>query len=78
MKNPGLAAVISFFFPGIGQFYNGQFGKGVVFLVADLINLLLILALGLGFVTGLIVAVIAAWDAYRSAEAINQEAQRVK
>lgn len=78
MKNPGLAAVISFFFPGIGQFYNGQFGKGVVFLVVDLINLLLILALGLGFVTGLIVAVIAAWDAYRSAEAINQKAQRVK
>jgi TM2 domain-containing membrane protein YozV len=33
MKNAGLAAVLSFFWPGLGQFYNGQFLKGIVFLV---------------------------------------------
>lgn len=28
-KNPGLAAVLSFFFMGLGQIYNGQIAKGV-------------------------------------------------
>ena len=31
-KNPGLAAVLSFFYPGLGQFYNGHFLKGIFFL----------------------------------------------
>ena len=33
-KNPGLAAIISFFFPGLGQIYNGEIGKGILFIVA--------------------------------------------
>lgn len=36
-KNPVLAAVLSFFFPGVGQIYNGDVGKGVVLLVADFV-----------------------------------------
>jgi TM2 domain-containing membrane protein YozV len=28
-KSPGLAFLFSFLYPGIGQFYNGQIGKGV-------------------------------------------------
>jgi TM2 domain-containing membrane protein YozV len=29
LKNPGLAAVLSFFISGLGQIYNGQIAKGV-------------------------------------------------
>jgi len=28
-KNPGVAAVLSFFFSGLGQIYNGQILKGI-------------------------------------------------
>ena len=32
-KNPGLAAVLSFFYMGLGQIYNGQISKGIIFIV---------------------------------------------
>jgi len=38
MKNSGLAAVLSFFFTGLGQIYNGQIGKGVVLIIIQIIN----------------------------------------
>ncbi len=28
-RNPGVAAVLSFFWPGVGQIYNGELGKGL-------------------------------------------------
>ncbi len=31
--SPGIAAVLSFFVPGVGQFYNGSFLRGVFWLV---------------------------------------------
>jgi TM2 domain-containing membrane protein YozV len=34
LKNPGYAAVFSFFWPGLGQIYNGQILKGLLFFVA--------------------------------------------
>ena len=33
MRNPGLAALLSFIIPGLGQFYNGQFLWGIVWLI---------------------------------------------
>ena len=33
-KNPGLAAVLSFFWPGLGQIYNGTIGKGLMMMAA--------------------------------------------
>ena len=38
MKSPGLAAVLSFFICGLGQIYNGQILKGLVFLVAYFVS----------------------------------------
>lgn len=32
-KNPGLAAVLSLFVPGVGQIYNGAFLRGLFWLV---------------------------------------------
>jgi TM2 domain-containing membrane protein YozV len=33
MKNPGLAAVLSAVLPGLGQFYNGDFLRGIFWLI---------------------------------------------
>ena len=34
-KNPSLAWMLSFLVPGVGQFYNGDVGKGIGFLAAN-------------------------------------------
>ena len=33
MRNPGTAAVLSFFLPGVGQLYNGTWGRAIVWFV---------------------------------------------
>ena len=33
MRNPGTAAVLSAVLPGIGQFYNGDFLRGIFWLI---------------------------------------------
>ena len=33
MRNPGLAAVLSFLVPGVGQLYNGTFLRGLFWLI---------------------------------------------
>ena len=38
MRNPIIAAVLSLIVAGLGQIYNGQITKGVLFIVAQLIN----------------------------------------
>ncbi len=30
IKNPNVAAILSFFFPGLGQIYNGQIAIGII------------------------------------------------
>ncbi|NWJ97744.1 MAG: TM2 domain-containing protein [Chloroflexi bacterium] len=32
-KNPGRAVLLSAFIPGMGQFYNGEWAKGIFFLL---------------------------------------------
>jgi TM2 domain-containing membrane protein YozV len=70
MKNAGLAAVLSFLIPGLGQIYNGQILKGLVIVVIQLINAALTSIL-IGFITYPIVLVYAVYDAYRVANRIN-------
>jgi len=67
-KNPFLAAFLSFLIGGLGQFYNGEFGKGVLFLVVELVGG--IFTLGVGY---FIVMIISVFDAYASAQNINEE-----
>jgi TM2 domain-containing membrane protein YozV len=38
MRNPIQAAVLSLIIAGLGQIYNGQIGKGVIFIILQLIN----------------------------------------
>ncbi len=38
VKSPGLALVLSLVLPGLGQFYNSEIGKGILFIVLDLLD----------------------------------------
>jgi TM2 domain-containing membrane protein YozV len=70
-KDPGVAVLCSFFFPGAGQLYNGQVGKGLAFIVATIVNFFL-LFVGIGFLTGLATWIWGMIDAHGSAERINR------
>ena len=75
-KNPGLAAVFSFFYMGLGQIYNGQIGKGIAFIIAYTISFVLMFII-IGFITTPILFIYGMYDAYKSAEKINRDlAQR--
>ncbi|MEW6771832.1 MAG: hypothetical protein AB1330_10665 [Bacillota bacterium] len=69
-KNPGLAAVLSFFFAGLGQIYNGQIGKGIGLIIAELISGLLCTVI-VGFLLLPVVWIYAIYNAYKTAEKIN-------
>jgi len=70
-KSEGLAAVLSFFIPGLGQVYNGQIGKGiVVFIVFAICSGLMILLIG--FILAPLCWVWNVYDAYSTAKKINQ------
>ena len=70
-KNPGLAAVASFFFAGLGQIYNGEITKGLLLMAIQIVNVVLMIFL-IGFVLYLIVWVYGIWDAYTTAERYNE------
>ena len=73
IKSPGLAAVLSFLWGGLGQIYNGEIGKGLLIMFVQFINALLMLVL-IGFFTWPIVWIWGIYDAYKTAERINAEA----
>jgi TM2 domain-containing membrane protein YozV len=75
LKNPGVAAVLSFFIAGLGQIYNGQIGKGIGFIIAYFISALLMFVL-IGFITTPILWIWGMVDAYKTAERINREQAR--
>ena len=71
MKNPGVAAVLSFFICGLGQIYNGQIFKGIVVIICYALSWALTYVL----IGWLIVPVLWIWgiyDAYKNAERINK------
>jgi TM2 domain-containing membrane protein YozV len=70
-KNPGVAAVLSFLWVGLGQIYNGQLGKGLLFIVLQIINCFLLLVL-IGFITVPAFWIYGIYDAYTTAEKINR------
>jgi TM2 domain-containing membrane protein YozV len=62
VKNPGTAAVLSLLIPGVGQFYNGDFWRGLFWLIVTPG-----LWIGSGGLLGWICHVIASITAYRRA-----------
>ncbi len=74
-KSPGVAAVLSFLWCGLGQIYNGDIGKGVMFLIFSLVAAALCFLL-IGF---FIVPVLWLWsiiDAYNAADSHNRRYSR--
>jgi TM2 domain-containing membrane protein YozV len=69
-KSPGLAAVLSFFWAGLGQIYNGEISKGIVLIIAYAISCGL-MALAVGFFTTPVLWIYGMVDAYRTAEKFN-------
>ena len=63
MKDPGLAAVLSFFIPGVGQIYNGKILRGVFWLIITPG-----MWIGTGGLLGWVCHIISAWTAYRWAK----------
>ena len=70
MKSPATAAVLSVFIPGVGQIYNGDFLRGLFWLIVTPG-----LWIGSGGLLGWICHLIAAWTAYHRAEKKNLEAR---
>ena len=70
-KEPIVSVILSFVFPGLGQFYNGNSTKGTYFIILAIVSLVLTLIL----IGGLIYLLVWLWsiiDAYNSAEKINK------
>lgn len=74
-KNPGLAAVLSFFWMGLGQIYNGQIAKGIFFIIAYAISWILMFII-IGFITTPLLFIYGVYDAYHSAKTINEDLAR--
>jgi predicted Zn finger-like uncharacterized protein len=70
-KNSGLAAVLSFFWTGLGQIYNGQIFLGLMLICAQFVCVLLCFVL-IGFPLLAILWIWGIYDAYNTAEAINR------
>ena len=70
-KNPGFAAVLSFFIPGLGQIYNGQIMKGIIFIVLASIFATLTVVL-IGYVLYPLFWIYNLYDAYNTARRINE------
>lgn len=70
MKNPTLAAILSFLFMGLGQFYNGEVKKGIIFLVLYIISIVL-MSFFVGFITTPVLWIWGMVDAYKSAKKSN-------
>jgi len=69
-KNPGVAAVLSFFWAGLGQIYNGEILKGICFMVLYAFSVLLCFVL-IGFIILPVVWGMGMWDAYNTAKRYN-------
>lgn len=67
-RNPGLAAVLSAIIPGIGQFYNGDFLRGIFWLIVTPG-----LWIGSGGFLGWVCHVIAAFTAHSRAKLKNSQ-----
>lgn len=74
-KNSGISAVLSFIWPGLGQVYNGQIGKGIAIMLIQFVLLVFSVFIVTLIITLPAMFAIWAWniyDAYSIAEKINR------
>jgi TM2 domain-containing membrane protein YozV len=58
--SPGVAAVLSFFFPGVGQIYRGKLLKGIFWLIAVVLGYIMFVF------PGIVLHIICIYNAYES------------
>ena len=69
-KSAGVAVILSFFLPGLGQIYNGQIGKGIGMIILSVIFWLLSsIVIGIPFY--IILWIYGMYNAYSTANKIN-------
>ena len=71
MRSPLIAAILSLIVAGLGQIYNGQIGKGAIFILIQLINGVLTAVL-IGWLLLPLVGLWAMIDAYITAKRNNE------
>ena len=71
MRSPLIAAILSLIVAGLGQIYNGQIGKGAIFIFIQLINGALTAVL-IGWLLLPLVRLWAMIDAYMTAKRNNE------
>lgn len=85
LKNPGIAAVLSFFFPGLGHVYNGKVAIGAMITIVEISIVAIIILLtrssdviyGLVLlVVGIILWIYSMYNSYDIAEDINYKQYR--
>ena len=69
-KSPELAIFLSFLHAGWGQIYNGQIAKGVVLMIIQFVNYLLMFVL-IGFPLAFATWLYSMWDANNVARGFN-------
>ncbi|MBR0272243.1 MAG: zinc ribbon domain-containing protein [Methanobrevibacter sp.] len=69
-KNPVVALILSFIFPGLGQLYNNQNHKGITLIIAYIVSGILTLLL-IGIILAILIWIYGMYDAFISAKAIN-------
>jgi TM2 domain-containing membrane protein YozV len=77
-KKPSTAAMLSLLFPGLGQIYIGEVGKGVIFIVICLVVGAFQLSVGMLsrvsvylLFAQLILSIWLAWDGYETTKRMN-------
>jgi len=70
-KSEVLAAILSLLFTGLGQIYNGQIAKGIIYMIIGIICAALGVVL-IGFILYPLFWIYNIFDAYRTAQNINR------
>jgi TM2 domain-containing membrane protein YozV len=73
LPSPGVAAVLSFFIPGLGQIYKGKVGAGIVWLICTIAGYAMLILPGL--IIHIACVVSAASSSTPSAQALSTQAQ---
>ena len=71
IKEPILSLVLSLLLPGLGQIYNGEVKKGIIFIILDIVFIALAFII-IGAFLYFILWVYGMYDAYTTAEKINK------
>ena len=77
-KDPFIAAILSFIIPGLGQLYNGDFKKSLIFQAAYIISWILGSMIPFFLIIPLGVLIISIYDAHTEAEKMRNGTEPLK